>query len=62
MTAGVRKARRRRQKTAFDISWCSLPKIAKHGEFEVTPQFVIEVQPLLIRNSFQQVFACVPSY
>jgi hypothetical protein len=28
----------------------------------VTSQFVIEVQPLFIRNSFQQFFACVPSY
>jgi hypothetical protein len=28
----------------------------------VTAQFVIEVQPLFIRNGFQQFFACVPSY
>ncbi|MDX6462580.1 MAG: hypothetical protein QOE55_6277 [Acidobacteriaceae bacterium] len=26
----------------------------------MTAQFVIEVQPLFIRNSFQQFFACVP--
>jgi hypothetical protein len=32
------------------------PKVEKHGEFGVTAQFVIEVQPLLIRNSFQQFF------
>jgi hypothetical protein len=38
------------------------PKVEKHGEFGVTSQFVIEVQPLFIRNSFQQFFACVPSY
>jgi hypothetical protein len=38
------------------------PKVEKHGEFGVTSQFVIEVQPLFIRNSFQTVFACVPSY
>jgi hypothetical protein len=38
------------------------PKVEKHGEFGVTAQFVIEVQPLFIRNSFQQFFACVPSY
>jgi hypothetical protein len=37
------------------------PKVEKHGEFGVTAQFVIEVQPLFIRNSFQQFFACVPS-
>jgi hypothetical protein len=36
------------------------PKVEKQGEFEVTAQFVIEVQPLFIRNSFQQFFACVP--
>ena len=28
----------------------------------MTSQFVIEVQPLFIRNSFYQFFACVPSY
>jgi hypothetical protein len=28
----------------------------------VTAQFVIEVQSLFIRNSFQQIFLCVPSY
>jgi hypothetical protein len=38
------------------------PKVKKNGEFGVTAQFVIEVQPLFIRNSFQQFFACVPSY
>ena len=38
------------------------PKVEKHGEFGVTAQFVIELQPLFIRNSFQQFFACVPSY
>jgi hypothetical protein len=38
------------------------PKVEKHGEFGVTAQFVIEVQPLFIRNSFQQFFACVLSY
>jgi hypothetical protein len=38
------------------------PKVEKHGEFGVTSQFVIEVQPLFIRNSFQQFFACVPSH
>jgi hypothetical protein len=38
------------------------PKVEKHGEFGVTSHFVIEVQPLFIRNSFQQFFACVPSY
>jgi hypothetical protein len=32
------------------------PKVEKHGEFGVTSQFVIEVQPLFIRNSFQTVF------
>jgi hypothetical protein len=32
------------------------PKVEKHGEFGVTSQFVIEVQPSLIRNSFQTVF------
>jgi hypothetical protein len=37
------------------------PKVEKHGEFGVTAQFVIEVQPLFIRNGFQQFFACVPS-
>jgi hypothetical protein len=37
------------------------PKVEKHGEFAVTAQFVIEVQPLFIRNSFQQFFACAPS-
>jgi hypothetical protein len=30
------------------------PKVEKHGEFGVTSQFVIEVQPLFIRNRFQQ--------
>jgi hypothetical protein len=62
MTAGVRKARRRRQMTACYIAWPSLLKVEKHGEFGVAAQFVIEVQPLFIRNSFQQFFACVPSY
>jgi len=38
------------------------PKVEKHGEFGMTAQFVIEVQPLFIRNSFQQSFACVPSF
>jgi hypothetical protein len=38
------------------------PKVEKHGEFGVTAQFVIELQPLFIRSSFQQFFACVPSY
>jgi hypothetical protein len=38
------------------------PKVEKYNEFGVTSQFVIEVQPLFIRNSFQQLFACVPSY
>jgi hypothetical protein len=28
------------------------PPCRKHGEFGVPPQFVIEVQPLFIRNSF----------
>jgi hypothetical protein len=28
------------------------PLVEKHGEFGVTSQFVIEVQPLFIRNSF----------
>jgi hypothetical protein len=32
------------------------PKVEKNGEFGVTAQFVIEVQPLSIRNSFQQLF------
>jgi hypothetical protein len=32
------------------------PEVEKHGEFGVTAQFVIEVQPLFIRNSFQQFF------
>jgi hypothetical protein len=31
------------------------PKVEKHGQFGVTSQFVIEVQPLFIRNSFQTV-------
>jgi hypothetical protein len=39
-----------------------LPKVEKHGVFGVTAQFVIEVQPLFIGNSFQQFFSCVPSY
>jgi hypothetical protein len=38
------------------------PKVEKYGEFGVTAQFVIEVQPLSIRNSFHQFFARVPSY
>jgi hypothetical protein len=38
------------------------PKSEKHGEFEVTAQFLIEVQPSSIRNSFQKLFAGVPSY
>jgi hypothetical protein len=38
------------------------PKVEKLGEFGMTAQFVIEVQPLFIRNSFQQFFACVPSF
>jgi hypothetical protein len=38
------------------------PKVEKHGEFGVTAQFAIEIQPLFIRNSFQQFFACVSSY
>jgi len=38
------------------------PKVEKHGEFGVTAQFVIELQPLFIRSSFQQFFACVPSH
>jgi hypothetical protein len=29
------------------------PKVEKHGDFGVTSQFVIEVQPLFIRNNFQ---------
>jgi hypothetical protein len=33
------------------------PKSEKHGEFEVTAQFLIEVQPSSIRNSFQRLFA-----
>jgi hypothetical protein len=32
------------------------PKVEKHGECGLTAQFVIEVQPLFIRNSFQQFF------
>ena len=28
----------------------------------MTAPFVIEVQPLSIRNDFQQFFACLPSY
>jgi hypothetical protein len=47
--------------TACYISWCSLLKVAKHGEFAMTPQFVIEVQPLFVRNSFQQFF-CLPAF
>jgi hypothetical protein len=38
------------------------PKVEKHCEFEMPPQFAIEVQPLFIRNSFQPLFACVPSH
>jgi hypothetical protein len=38
------------------------PKVEKHGEFGVTAEFVIELQPLFIRSSFQLFFACVPSY
>ncbi len=38
------------------------PKVEKLGEFGMTAQFLIEVQPLFIRNSFQQFFACVPSF
>jgi hypothetical protein len=38
------------------------PKVEKDGELGVTSQFAIEVQPLFIRNSFQQFFACVPSF
>jgi len=38
------------------------PKVEKRGEFGMTAQFVIEVQPLFIRNSFQQFLACVPSF
>jgi hypothetical protein len=48
--------------TACYIAWPSLLKVEKHGEFGVTAQFVIEVQPLFIRNGFQQFFAWVPSY
>ena len=29
-----------------------LPLVEKHDEFEVTSQFVIEVQPFFIRNSY----------
>ena len=48
--------------TACYIAWPSLLKVEKHGEFGVTAPFVIEVQPLSIRNDFQQFFACLPSY
>jgi hypothetical protein len=38
------------------------PKVEKYGEFGVTAQPVIEVQPSFIRNSFHQFFVCVPPY
>src|ERR1700739_208865 len=37
------------------------PKVEIKGEYGVTAQFVIELQPLIIRNNFQQFFACVAS-
>jgi hypothetical protein len=38
------------------------PKVEKHCEFEMPPQFAIEVQPLFVRNSFRPLFACVSSH
>jgi hypothetical protein len=33
----------------------------KNGEFGLTPQFIIEVQPLFIRNSFSRFFCLLGS-
>ena len=62
MTAGVRKARETTANDRLLHFMDQPPKVEKHGEFGMTSQFGIEVQPLFIRNSFQQFFRCAPSY
>jgi hypothetical protein len=36
------------------------PQVEKHGEFAITSQFVIEVQPFIHPQQLLTVFSCVP--